>query len=77
MDLANPAAPFLSANEARVLRALSRTTSGLTGRKVAALAAVPASTTRRILEGFTALGVVTATPIGPSYADAVNVEHVA
>lgn len=77
MDLANPASPFLSANEAVVLRTLGRTSSSLTGRKVAALAGVPATTARRILDRFTELGVVTVAPLGSSYAYTINSDHVA
>lgn len=77
MDPVNPTAPFLSANEASVIRALTRTSSDLTGRKAAALAGVPPSTARRILERFTDLGVVTVAPLGSSYAYGLNRDHIA
>lgn len=76
MDLSHPARDLIGDAAARILHRLSLVSEGLTGRRIAALAELPTSSTNRALEKLEAVGLVRALPAGNAKLYRLNRGHV-
>lgn len=76
MELSRPGADILGETPAALLRALSRRTSGVSGRELGRLAGVSSpSSTHRALAGLVRTGLVTATESSHATLFTLNHEH--
>ena len=71
-----PIGELLGIHEARLLRTLISRAEPLSGRHLAKLSEVPASTAARILTRFAALGIVDARPSSHATTFEINREHI-
>jgi len=69
--------PWLDPNEARVLTALRRTETAMSGRAVARVTGLSQSTAQRLLARLRAAGLVVAEPAPPSLLYRANPDHLA
>lgn len=77
MDLSAPIADVIPGHRGAVLAALVRLRKPVTGRELAAQAAVPSATARRIIDDLAAAGLVHLQPTGRAIGVTLNRRHLA